>query len=325
MPGLWRVIAGLALTTLFGCGDGSVNACFGDAAFCHMVFNPVARPGADQTVASGDVVTLDGSNSTPSGSIRSYSWAQTAGPAVTLTDASNARATFVAPMVTSSTNLSFRLTVVNNANQADSSSTQVTVQPPAAAAVTAALSLFESSLQPATAVASPANGSPNGCPSATADLAPDVAAAQRGLWFAARSIAIAKGIDAEDSSAFFDASRVLVAMSDATSGVPAQIESLGMSLLGSLSQQLDPALREAVAARLSEVAMLDDPAALLSGSTEVTDANGIAIVSTPDAEAANAVAIGRLLASRSRCVDAVQAISLTSAGLRVITAASTSE
>lgn len=320
MRGFWRILAGIALTTLFGCGDGSVNACFGDAAFCHIAFNPVARPGPNQTVASGDVVTLDGSNSTPSGGIRSYSWAQTGGPAVTLTDATSARATFVAPAVATSADLSFRLTVVNNANQADSSSTQVTVQPPAAAAVTAALALFESSLQPGLAVAPE-----NGCPSATADLSPDLAAAQRGLWFAARSIAIAKGIDAEDSSAFFDASRVLVATSDAAIGVPAQIESFGMTLLGSLSQQFDPALREAVAVRLSGAAMLDDPAGLLSGSTEVTDANGVAIVSTPDSDAANAAAIGRLLASRSQCVDAVQAVSLTSAGLRVIAAASTDE
>lgn len=321
MRGLWRIVVGVALTTLFGCGDGSVRACFGDAAFCHIAFNPVARPGPDQTVASGDVVTLDGSNSTPSGAIRSYAWAQTGGPAVTLTDASKARATFVAPAVTSSADLSFRLTVVNNANQADSSATQVTVEPPAAAAVTTALSLFESSLQPATAVASPANG----CPSATADLAPDEAAAQRGLWFAARSIAIAKGIDAADSSAFFDASRVLVATSDAAGGVPAQIETFGLALLGSLSQQLDPALREAVAARVSKATMLDDPAALLSGSSEVTDARGVAIVSTPDTEAANAAAVERLLASRSQCVDAIQAISLTSAGLRVIALAPTNE
>ncbi len=98
---VWRIFAGIVLTTLFGCGDGSVNACFGDAAFCHFAFNPVARPGPDQTVASGDVVTLDGSNSTPSGGIRSYSWTQTGGPAVTLTDANKARATFVAPSVTS--------------------------------------------------------------------------------------------------------------------------------------------------------------------------------------------------------------------------------
>ncbi len=325
MRGLRRIVAGIALTTLFGCGDGSVHACFGDAAFCHIAFNPVARPGPDQTVASGDVVTLDGSNSTPSGAIRSYAWAQTGGPAVTLTDASKARATFVAPAVTSSADLSFRLTVVNDANQADSSSTQVTVQPPAAAAVTAALSLFESSLQPATAVASPANGSPNGCPSATADLAPDAAVAQRGLWFAARSIAIAKGVDTEDSSAFLDASRVLVATANAGAGVPAQIESLGLTLLGSLSQQLDPALREAVATRLSGAAMLDDPASLLSGSSEVTDAKGVAIVSTPDIEAANAAAVARLLASRSQCVDALRAISLTSAGLRVIALAPTNE
>jgi len=273
----------------------------------------VARPGTDQTVASGDLVTLDGSASQPSGGIQSFAWTQTGGPAVTLADANKARATFVAPAVASNAVLSFRLTVVNNADQADSDSTLITVEPATAAAVATALSLFQGPLQPQAAA------STDDCPSATSGLTPDAAAAQRGLWLAARSLAIAKGVDVEDPSAFLDASRMIVASQDPhVAGVAGQVEALGLTLLGSLAQERDPALREAVAARLIDAGMLDDPAALLGGGTEVTDTSGIAIAPTPDADAANAHAVVQLLASRSRCVDPTQAVALTSAGLRLI-------
>jgi hypothetical protein len=216
--------------------------------------------------------------------------------------------------------LSFRLTVVNQTNQADTDSTLVTVQPAAIAAVSTALALFEGSLQPGMQ----AEASTDACPSATSALSPDVAAAQRGLWLAARSIAIAKGMDAEDPSEFLDASRMLVATNDAPpAGMAAQVEAFGLTLLGSLTQERDPALRDAVAARLTGAAMLDDPAALLSGGSEVTDMSGVAVTPTPDTATANARAVARLLASRSQCVDASQAMALTSAGLRVISNAAT--
>jgi hypothetical protein len=309
-----RMFAGLALTTLVGCGDNtSVAACFGDAVFCHVAFNPRANPGPDQTVAAGDIVTLDGSNSQPSDGIQSFSWTQTGGPSVALSDANNARASFVAPAVTSNAILSFRLTVVNQSNQADTDSTLITVEPQATAAVTTALALLEGSLQPVAATAATAD-----CPSATADLPPDLAAAQRGLWLAAGSIAIAKGIDPNDPSAFLDTSRVLAATQDsATSGTAGQIESLGFMLLGSLAQERDPALHDAVAARLDGGSMLDDPASLLAGRAEVTDKTGIALTTT-DPAAASARSVARLLAARSTCVDAAQALTLTGAGLRVI-------
>jgi hypothetical protein len=117
-----------ALTALFGCGgDASIAICFGDAAFCSVAFNPVADAGPDQTVASGSVVTLDGSDS--EGSISSFSWAQTGGPAVALVNANQAVASFIAPFVASVVTLSFRLTVVNESNVADTDSMSVTVQP----------------------------------------------------------------------------------------------------------------------------------------------------------------------------------------------------
>jgi chitinase len=123
---LW--VAGCALAALSGCGgDASVAICFGTTAFCSQPFGPVADAGPDQTVVSGSLVTLDGSAS--EGSISSYAWTQTGGPAVTLVNANTAVATFNAPFVASAVTLTFQLTVVDQSNQADTDTTSVTVQP----------------------------------------------------------------------------------------------------------------------------------------------------------------------------------------------------
>jgi hypothetical protein len=122
------VVAWCALAALSGCGgDASVAICFGSTAFCTLAFNPVANAGPDQTVMSGSLVTLDGSAS--EGSISSYAWTQTSGPAVTLVNANQAVATFNAPFVASAVVLTFQLTVVDQSNQADTDTTSVTVQP----------------------------------------------------------------------------------------------------------------------------------------------------------------------------------------------------
>jgi len=122
------LLAWFSLAALLGCGgDTSVAICVGDALFCSRAFNPVAQAGPDQTVASGSLVTLDGSDS--EGSVDSYSWAQAGGPTVALSNASGAVATFIAPNVTSAVTLLFRLTVVNKTKQADTDSTSVIVQP----------------------------------------------------------------------------------------------------------------------------------------------------------------------------------------------------
>ena len=72
-----------------------------------------ADAGPDQTVREGDTVVLDGSNSSPSGWIRSYLWEQTGGsPTVVLEDANTAKASFTAPSVGSEgASLTFRLTI----------------------------------------------------------------------------------------------------------------------------------------------------------------------------------------------------------------------
>ncbi len=122
------MLAWFSLAALLGCGgDTSVAICFGDATFCNVAFNPVADAGPDQTLASGSLVTLDGSDS--AGKIDSYSWAQTGGPTAALVNANKAVATFIAPFVASAVTLSFRLTVVDNTKQADTDSTSVIVQP----------------------------------------------------------------------------------------------------------------------------------------------------------------------------------------------------
>ena len=75
---------------------------------------PIADAGPDQEVNAGDTVTLDGTGSTdPDEDELTYSWVQTAGPAVTLTGATTAQPTFTAP--TGPATLTFELTVDDGA------------------------------------------------------------------------------------------------------------------------------------------------------------------------------------------------------------------
>ncbi len=95
---------------------------------------PTADAGADQTAIEGAAVTLDGSGSTDSdGSVVSYSWVQTGGTAVTLSDATAVQPTFTAPAAPDT--LTFDLTVTDDGGDTDTASTTVTVvaqQPPVA-------------------------------------------------------------------------------------------------------------------------------------------------------------------------------------------------
>ena len=94
------------------------------------IFTPpllTADAGPDQTVNEGDTVYLDGSGSTGSGGeALTYSWRQTGGPTVTLTDATSATPNFIAPEVTEDATLTFALTVAE-AGDSDTDTVDVTV------------------------------------------------------------------------------------------------------------------------------------------------------------------------------------------------------
>jgi PKD repeat protein len=78
---------------------------------------PTVDAGSDQTVTEGDSVQLAGSASDVDDSSLTYSWTQTGGPDVSLSDASAAQPTFTAPDVDSPTDLTFELTVSDGENQ----------------------------------------------------------------------------------------------------------------------------------------------------------------------------------------------------------------
>ncbi|MDQ2054594.1 malectin domain-containing carbohydrate-binding protein [Halobellus sp. H-GB7] len=89
---------------------------------------PTADAGSDQTVDEGQQVTLDGSESSdPDGDSMSYSWTQTAGPSVTLSDADTATPTFTAPDIGADETLTFEVEV-SDGEATDTDTVDVTVQ-----------------------------------------------------------------------------------------------------------------------------------------------------------------------------------------------------
>ncbi|RKG54971.1 histidine kinase [Corallococcus sp. AB011P] len=97
---------------------------------------PVAAATAPATVNERDTtpVTLDASGSTDADVIHAntltYSWARTGGttPAVTLTNATRAKATFLAPEVTADTQLNFTVTVTDSSGARSTKAVAVTVK-----------------------------------------------------------------------------------------------------------------------------------------------------------------------------------------------------
>jgi hypothetical protein len=95
---------------------------------------PTANAGADQTVASGATVQLDGTGSSdPDGDALTFAWTQTSGPAVTLSDPTSATPTFTAP--TGPATLTFDLEVCDPEPLCDTDSVTINVNAPAASTI----------------------------------------------------------------------------------------------------------------------------------------------------------------------------------------------
>jgi len=93
-------------------------------------FLPIADAGPDLSPLEKSSVVLDGSNSADKDDgIQSYSWEQTAGPRVALSDADKVQASFTAPEVEDGGEITFTfmLTVADPAGQKATDSTDVTV------------------------------------------------------------------------------------------------------------------------------------------------------------------------------------------------------
>ena len=93
--------------------DGTDNSAPDTVTFITGNSAPVSNAGNDQTVEEGETVTLSGLKSTdPDDNIASYTWQQTGGTPVNLSNSRGAETTFIAPnAVTDADTLTFRLTV----------------------------------------------------------------------------------------------------------------------------------------------------------------------------------------------------------------------
>ena len=91
---------------------------------------PIADSGPDQTAIDGSLVTLDGTGSSdPDGDSITYSWTQTSGTNVTLSNSTIANPTFVAPSTTEEIMLGFSLVVNDGLLDSLPDSVVITVSP----------------------------------------------------------------------------------------------------------------------------------------------------------------------------------------------------
>ncbi|MCP4745024.1 MAG: hypothetical protein GY874_02630 [Desulfobacteraceae bacterium] len=93
---------------------------------------PEANAGPDQSVEAGVLVALDGAGSLdPDGGIATFKWVQTAGPALSLNEASSFQAFFTAPSATAGSTVIFELTVTDSEGLTATDTCEVSIIAPA--------------------------------------------------------------------------------------------------------------------------------------------------------------------------------------------------
>jgi hypothetical protein len=115
------------------------------SARCVSLAVPTANAGPNQSVASGALVTLNGTGSSdPTGLALTFAWTQTGGTAVALTGANTAIPSFTAPIVApgAAAVLTFQLIVTNN-NGVSSAPASVSITANPVASDVVAISLVE--------------------------------------------------------------------------------------------------------------------------------------------------------------------------------------
>jgi hypothetical protein len=118
----WILFSGLFVSACGGGGSRDADPPAGNAIPVAIATSNHPSPYSSLTV------TLNGSSSTdPDGTITSYLWTQTAGPTVSLSSTSDAKVTFIVPPVSGATQLSFRLTVTDDAGASAHSDLPITV------------------------------------------------------------------------------------------------------------------------------------------------------------------------------------------------------
>jgi hypothetical protein len=120
----------ITLTFQLTVSDGVINSTSTvDVRVTHINHPPIADAEFPQTLPSGFFVPLIGTNSfDPDGDALAYSWVQTSGPTVTISNADTGSAFFVAPNVSpSGATLTFELTVSDGFGGVDSDDVTINV------------------------------------------------------------------------------------------------------------------------------------------------------------------------------------------------------
>ncbi|WP_313537973.1 alkaline phosphatase PhoX [Sphingomonas sp.] len=123
LRGSSAIVAATMGGSLLAACDDKVSAGDGDTP-------PSVNAGAATTTTSGRTVTLVATATDDKG-VASIAWTQTGGPTVTLKDPATRNPTFIAPVVSADTVLTFQFAATDTAGKSSSATTTVTVSPAA--------------------------------------------------------------------------------------------------------------------------------------------------------------------------------------------------